>query len=89
MMGITDAQRQKNFTERVSQIDAFLQNSIEELEIDVRNEPKGVYAQGEEYECYSDLAEIIGKAKNEVFLLDPYLDEEHFNFYVGRIKGRR
>ncbi len=86
IMGISTAQRQKNLDQRVQEFDLFLKNCIEELELDLPSGHKGVYEAGQQFQFFADLADFIGGATDEVFIIDPYLDEEHLSLYGRRVR---
>jgi hypothetical protein len=88
MMGISPAQQQRNLEERVQGFDSFLTNCIEELELDLPSDLKGVYEERQEFQFYADLADIVGSSTKEILLVDPYLDEEHLSLYGQRVKDR-
>jgi len=47
-----------------------------------------VYPKGHVYEFYKDIHKIIKKAKNEVFVVDSYADEELLNLYLEKIPAK-
>lgn len=44
-----------------------------------------VYAPGGAFDVYQDLVKIIAAAKQSLFLVDPYADEEVFDLYLPRL----
>jgi hypothetical protein len=48
-------------------------------------EIKGAYKPGEQYEYYSDLTTCLKFAQKELFIIDPYLDDDIFNVYARAI----
>lgn len=68
------------------QIVSTISKVIHELEIKhPQSEKKQVYAAGEAYDFYSDFKTVVLSAKNHVFLIDPYINEEVFDLYVKKL----
>ena len=68
------------------QILGVISKVLHELEIKYPEEDKKqVYAAGEAYDFYSDFKAVVLSAKQSVFLIDPYLNEEVFNLYVEKL----
>lgn len=44
-----------------------------------------IYGKGEVYDFYRDIRDITKHAKNEVFLIDSYVDEEALDLYIDKI----
>ena len=44
-----------------------------------------IYGKGEIYDFYRDIRDITKNAKNEVFLVDSYVDEEALDLYIDKI----
>jgi hypothetical protein len=44
-----------------------------------------VYEKGQVYDFYTDIREITQQAKNEVFLIDAYPDEDVLNLYIEKV----
>lgn len=85
-MGISDRQLQESFEERLRSYKPVLRSSIRALELSFPEEEiKGAYAPGEQYDFYRDLKNLISLAKAKVLIVDPYLDDTHFELYVEKI----
>jgi hypothetical protein len=83
---MSDGELQDNFSRRIQAFDAFLQSTIEQIEIFLSGaEIKGAYDPGDEYAIYRDLSVIIESATIEVLIVDAYLDEKPFNLYVEKV----
>jgi len=68
-------------------LDAGFELPWEELKltpVDYGKEEK-VYPKGHIYDFYKDIRDITKDAKNEVFVIDSYVDEELFNLYLEKI----
>jgi len=77
---------QRNFLVRLQGYEGALKSSLAELKIDLPDaEIKGVYEPGQEYEFYRDLKSILATARQEIFVIDPYLNAEIFDAYAGSI----
>ncbi len=66
----------------------LLRSAIARLEIATAkpgNLKSKVYGPGEAYDVYRDLGQIMKEAKNEVFIIDPYANEEVFELYLEKI----
>jgi hypothetical protein len=88
IMGVSPRQRQTNFELRLNDFDALLQSMIGALRLQVPEEEiKGVYGPGDQYGFYRDLSSLIATTTQEIFIVDPYLDEEVFNLYVAKVPG--
>jgi hypothetical protein len=48
-------------------------------------ETEKVYEKGQIYDFYTDIREITQQAKNEVFLIDAYPDEDVLNLYIEKV----
>ncbi len=84
--GVDHRLNQNNFEARLRAYESALKSSIEELRLDLPEaEFKGVYEPGQEYELYQDVKAIVGLAKRELFVIDPYLSSEIFDVYAGSI----
>jgi hypothetical protein len=85
-VGISPQQDQINFELRVKEYDALLRSLIGVLRLQLpKEEIKGVYEPGEQYDFYRDLSSLIATATGEVFIVDAYLDEQVFNLYVAKV----
>jgi len=86
MGGSSPERRQSNFELRVRECDALLQSLIEVFRLQLPEEEiKGVYESGDQYGFYRDLSSLIATITKEIFIVDPYLDEEVFNLYVDKV----
>ena len=84
--GVDHRLNQSNFEARLRGYESALNSSVEELRLDLPDaEFKGVYEPGQEYELYQDVKAIVGLAKHELFVIDPYLSSEIFDVYAGSI----
>lgn len=71
---------------RLQCYEGVLRSCIAELKIDFPEEEiKGVYEPGQEYEFYRDLKTILGLAKAQLFVVDPYLSTDLFHTYADAI----
>lgn len=66
----------------------ILRQTISKLEISTPNKKEKIYAPGDQYELYKDLKKITSEAKSEVFIIDPYADEEIFELYFEKVKPK-
>jgi len=88
LMGISEAQMQENFKERIEEFEVTLSSSIRELEAMLPEaEIKGAYEAGDEYAFYEDLKGILAAATHDVFVADNYLDTDFFELYVHPIRA--
>lgn len=84
--GVDHRLYQSNFEARLQAYESALRSSIEELRLDLPEaEFKGIYEPGQEYELYQDVKAILELAKQELFVIDPYLSGEIFDVYAGAI----
>jgi len=76
--------------EAVRSIKAQMVDAIEEikleLELEGRDEIGSAYAPGDYYQYYADLKEILGGAKHQVFIIDPYFNGEAFDSYFSEVR---
>jgi hypothetical protein len=85
--GMSDAQLQHNFEERILHFEGVLNSCIAELEFVLpQNEIKGAYEPSEEYAFYRDLKMIIRLAQREILVVDNYLDTQLFDIYVEQVE---
>ena len=63
----------------------ILRCTISMLEMSAFPREEKIYAQGDQYALYKDLKEIIGNSKSEVFIIDPYANEEIFDLYLEKV----
>jgi hypothetical protein len=84
--GIDEEQQQNNFVLRIKEFEALLRALISALRLQLPEEEiQGAYEPGEEYAFYRDLSSIVETATNDIFIVDPYLDEKIFNLYVDKV----
>ncbi len=77
---------QRNFEARQQACEATLKSCVAELELDLPDTGiKGLYEPGEQYEFYRDVTTCLKLALTEIFIIDPYLNEEIFDVYAGAI----
>jgi len=76
-----DAIRQRDLPNIKSKVYAFLES---QKALDYGKEEK-VYPKGHIYDFYKDIRDITKDAKNEVFVIDAYVDEELLNLYLEKI----
>jgi hypothetical protein len=58
-----------------------------ELELDGREQIGNAYAAGQHYEYFRDLKEILGEAKKQLFIIDPYVNGTAFELYLAEVPG--
>jgi hypothetical protein len=63
----------------------ILRQSISILEFSEPPKEEKIYAPGDQYYLYRDLKDIISKARSEVFIIDPYANEEIFDLYLEKV----
>jgi len=81
--GVPHGLNQQNFNTRIREYKSLLRSLLAELELDLPvDEPRGVYAPGEEYEFYRDLKSILSLGKSDVLVVDPYANLEIFDVYA-------
>jgi hypothetical protein len=56
-----------------------------ELELDGRSDIGNAYKSGDRYDFFRDLKSIIRNAKNELLIIDPYLNGEAFDTYLSEV----
>lgn len=84
--GVGDHQEQLNYNSQIQESESLLRALVEALRLQLpEEEPKGTYGPGEEYDFYRDLTSLIQSATQEMFIVDPYLDEGLFNLYVSKV----
>jgi hypothetical protein len=64
---------------------SILRTAIARLELETPRPQSKVYGSGDAYDVYRDLGTIIASAKQAVFVVDPYADEEVFELYLEKI----
>ena len=60
-----------------------------ELELEGRDQIGASYAPGEHYNYFRDLRNIIGEARSEIFVVDPYFNGEAFDLYLSGVRDAR
>ena len=86
LMGISQAQIDSNLAERIIAFEALLRSCIGELRLLLpAAEVAGACAAGEECEFYRDLKSLIQAAHQDLFVVDPYMNEEVFDLYVEKV----
>lgn len=80
------SENQSNYMERLNAMQTSIKAALAQLELQMpEKEIKGHYDVGEEYEFYRDVKEVLALAKTEVFIIDPYLNDDIFNVYADGI----
>lgn len=59
-----------------------------DLELDGRDQIGNAYAAGEYYDYFRDLKEIIGRATNQLVIVDPYFDGKAFQAYLSEVSNQ-
>jgi len=62
----------------------LIKTAIARLELQVPQTSAKVYGPGDAYDLYRDIAEIVKAARSEVFVIDPYANEELFDLYFKK-----
>lgn len=84
--GVGDYQEQQNYISQIQELESLLRALISVLRLQLpEEEVRGIYGPGEEYDFYRDLSSLIQAATQEIFFVDPYLDENIFNLYVSSV----
>jgi len=65
----------------------IINTAISTLELETPQEHQQVYGPGSSYDFYRDLKKIFCSAKNSLFLIDPYINEEVFDLYIDAVPG--
>ncbi len=63
----------------------ILRTAIAKLEAELGSRQEKVYGPGDAFELYRDLSQLVSAAKREVFVADPYADEEVFELYLTKV----
>ena len=63
----------------------LLYRAIAELELQVPTLPRQAFGPGAVYDFLKSLRELLASATNEIFIVDPYLDEQIFDSYLSAI----
>ena len=83
---VSPQQRQSNFEALLREHEALVRSLIGALKLQLPEEEiKGVYEPGDQYGFYRDLSSLIVTTAQEIFIVDPYLDEDVFNLYVAKV----
>ena len=76
----------------VQQIRMILTNEVKRLEFVLGDQIQPVYGPGAQYDFYRNLKGLIQSAERELFLIDPYIDRDSFDLYLGdldpAVRGR-
>ena len=57
------------------------------LELDSQNQISKAYTPGDYYDFFRDLKEIIARAKQQIFVIDPYFDGKAFDTYLSEVRN--
>jgi hypothetical protein len=67
-----------------------VRKAIEDLRLELELYPEDdighVYAPGEHFRFFKDVAAIISESTRSVFLVDPYLDAPHYSAFFSRVR---
>jgi hypothetical protein len=63
----------------------ILRTAIATLATELPPSDEKIYAPGDAFDVYRDLAELVAAATQEVFIADPYADQEIFDLYLSRL----
>ena len=76
----------------VQQIRMILTNELKRLEFILGDQIQPIYGPGAQYDFYRNLKGLIQSAERELFLIDPYIDRDSFDLYLGdldpAVRGR-
>jgi hypothetical protein len=72
----------------VSKILGILHRAIADLEIKVPELPAQAYGPGAVYDFLKNLRELLGSATAELFIVDPYLDDQVFDGYLSTVPNQ-
>ena len=67
----------------VQQIRMMLVSEVKRLEFVLGDQIQPVYGPGAQYDFYRSLKGLIRSAERELFLIDPYIDRDSFDLYLG------
>ena len=85
-VGMPPGQIQSNFTKRIEAFETCLKSAIRGLRLELPDdEIAGGYNSGDPFSFYKDLKGIVRTATQQFFLIDPYLDTQLFETYLGDI----
>ena len=65
---------------------ATLRTTITKLEAQAPRAPAKVYGPGDALDLYQDLSQVISAAGTEIFIVDPYANEELFSLYLSKVR---
>lgn len=78
-----------NWEFAIQNIQGIVMDLVEELKLDLELSGEAnigtVYAEGEVYNFYADLKEIVNSAKSHILLVDPYFNGEAFDHYLSDV----
>ena len=63
----------------------ILRTAIIELETTVSAKKEKIYGPGDAMDVYHDLSDIVSVAKDQLFVADPYVDQELFDIYLAKV----
>jgi len=66
-------------------LQGILRTAITTIEATIPSKQEKVYGPGDAMDVYRDLSEIVSTATKEVFVADPYADQEIFDLYLSKI----
>ena len=66
----------------VAKIHGIIQRAISDLELTVPEATGSVFKAGDVYDVFRALNEVIKSAEKSIFIIDPYLDDTIFNYYL-------
>ena len=76
----------------VQQVRMLLTNEVKRLEFVLGEQIRPIYGPGAQYDFYRNLKGLIRSAERELFLIDPYIDRDSFDLYLGdldpAVRGR-
>lgn len=68
-----------------SNMQGILRTTIAMMEAALPPTKEKVYGPGDAMDVYHDLSEIVATATDEVFIADPYADQEIFDLYLAKV----
>ena len=69
----------------VQTIRTMITNEVQRLEVMLGPQIQPAYGPGAQYDFYRSLKTLIQSAEREIFLIDPYLDRDAFDLYLGEL----
>jgi hypothetical protein len=63
----------------------ILRTAVASLEASLPPEQEKIYGPGDALDLYRDLSELVATAADEVFIVDPYADQEVFDLYLEKV----